>query len=70
MISKMRDFLKRETVLCVSAVCAVLTMFLVPPDGAYPGYIDLRTLCLLACLMAVVAGVQSCGAFQIGRAHV
>ena len=34
LISKMRDFFKRETVLCVSAVCAVLTMFLVPPDGA------------------------------------
>ena len=64
MISRIRTFFKQETVLCVSAVCAVLTMFLVPPDAAYIEYIDLRTLCLLMCLMAVVAGVQSCGAFQ------
>lgn len=35
-----------------------------PPDAAYLGYIDLRVLCLLLCLMAVVAGFQSCGAFQ------
>ena len=57
-------FWKKETVLCVAAVCAVGTMLLVPPDGQYPGYIDLRVLCLLGCLMAVVAGFQSCGAFE------
>ena len=57
-------FVKKEAVLCIAAMCAVLTMFLVPPDGGYPGYIDLRVLCLLLCLMAVVAGFRSCGAFQ------
>lgn len=57
-------FLKQETVLCVAAVCAVLTMFLVPPDGTYPGYIDMRVLCLLFALMAVVAGFQTCGVFR------
>ena len=57
-------FVKKETVLCVAAVCAVITMFFVPPDGAYVGYIDLRVLCLLLCLMAVVAGFQACGAFR------
>ena len=46
------------------ALCALATMVLVPPDAAYLGYIDLRVLCLLLCLMAVVAGFQSCGAFQ------
>ena len=57
-------FVKKEAVLCIAAMCAVLTMFLVPPDVGYPGYIDLRVLCLLLCLMAVVAGFRSCGAFQ------
>ena len=57
-------FVKKEAVLCIAAMCAVLTMFLVPPDGGYPGYIDLRVLCLLLYLMAVVAGFRSCGAFQ------
>lgn len=39
-------------------------MFLVPPDAAYWNYIDFRVLCLLLCLMAVVAGFKSVGAFQ------
>ena len=64
MKTRITAFLKGEAVLCVAVVCAVITMALVPPDGAYIGYIDLRVLCLLLCLMAVVAGVQSCGAFQ------
>ena len=59
------EFFKSETVLCVAALCAVITMFLVPPDGAYLGYIDVRVLCLLLCLMAVVAGFQSCGVFEV-----
>ena len=63
-MAKIWTFIKKEAVLCIAAVCAVLTMLLVPPDGSYPGYIDLRVLCLLLCLMAVVAGFRSCGAFQ------
>ena len=59
------EFFKSETVLCVAALCAVVTMFVVPPDGAYLGYIDVRVLCLLLCLMAVVAGFQSCGVFEV-----
>ena len=64
MLGRIWDCLKKETVLCVAAVCAVITMFFVPPDGTYISYIDLRVLCLLLCLMAVVAGFQSCGAFR------
>ena len=64
MFLRIREFCKREAVLSIAAACAVVTMFLVPPDEAYMEYIDLRVLCLLLCLMAVVAGFQSCGAFQ------
>lgn len=64
MLLRIREFLKKEAVLCIAALCAVATMFLVPPDAEYIAYIDLRVLCLLLCLMAVVAGFQSCGAFQ------
>ena len=46
-MAKIWTFIKKEAVFCIAAVCAVLTMFLVPPDGGYPGYIDLRVLCLL-----------------------
>ena len=64
MMNKVKAFFKAESVLCIAALCAIATMFLVPPDGEYPGYIDLRTLALLMCLMIVVAGVQACGAFR------
>ena len=59
-----KAFIKKETVLFIAACCAVLTMFLVPLDAEYLGYIDFRVLCLLLCLMAVVAGFKSVGAFQ------
>ena len=64
MFPGIRAFFKKEAVLCIAAICAVATMLLVPPDAEYIAYIDLRVLCLLLCLMAVVAGFQSCGAFQ------
>ena len=64
MIKKIREFLAKETVLCVAAVCAIATMFLVPPDIEYLHYIDFRVLCLLLCLMAVVAGLKSIGIFN------
>lgn len=64
MIHKLKDFIAKETVLCVAALCAVLTMFVIPPDMEYLHYIDFRVLCLLLCLMAVVAGLKAIGTFQ------
>lgn len=64
MIRKIKEFFAKETVLCIAAACAVLTMFLVPPDAEYLHYIDFRVLCLLLCLMAVVAGLKDIGTFQ------
>ena len=64
MLPRIKTFFEKETVLCIAAVCAVSTMFFVPPDAAYIGYIDCHVLCLLLCLMAVVEGFQSCGAFR------
>ena len=63
-MEKIKAFIKKETVLCIAALCAIFTMFLVPPDAEYLHYIDFRVLCLLLCLMAVVAGFKSVGAFQ------
>ena len=64
MLERIKSFVKKETVLCVAAVCAVITMFFVPPGPEYIEYIDFRVLCLLMCLMAVVAGFRGEGAFQ------
>ena len=64
-LTKLGGFARREAVLVISLVCALLSMLAVPPDAAYAGYIDLRVLCLLFCLMAVVAGLQQCGLFTV-----
>ena len=63
-LEKIRSFIKKEFVLCVSALLAIVTVFLVPPDKEYLHYIDFRVLCLLMCLMAVVAGLRSIGVFS------
>ena len=56
-------FCRREVVLTVAALLAVVSACLVPPDAGYLDYIDWRTLSLLFCLMAVMAGLQRLGVF-------
>jgi len=63
-MKQIKSFFKKEAVLCIAALCAAATMFVIPPDREYLGYIDFRVLCLLLSLMAVVAGFKSVGAFQ------
>lgn len=64
MILRIKEFIKKEAVLCIAALCALATMLAVPPDVQYLHYIDWRVLCLLLSLMGVVAGFKSQGAFQ------
>lgn len=59
----MRDFFKKEPILCIAALAALLSCLAVPPDAAYLGYIDFRTLALLWALMLVVAGLRNAGLF-------
>lgn len=63
-LNKLVDFIKKEAVLCVALILAVLSAFLVLPDKEYLDYIDFRTLAVLLCLMAVMAGLQGLGTFQ------
>ncbi len=65
MLLKIKEFLKKEIVFTISLFCAVCTMFAVAPDKEYIGYIDLRVLCLLFSLMAVIAGFKSIGLFRL-----
>lgn len=58
-------FLKKETVLCISGILALISCFIIPPSAAYADYIDFRVLILLFCLMLVVAGIRQTGAFTV-----
>ncbi len=57
-------FVRREAVLCISLAAALISMIFIPPDEGYLGYVDWSTLGILFCLMAVVKGFDSTGAFS------
>ena len=58
------SFARRDVVLTIAILLAVLSAFFVPPSPAYLSYIDWDTLCLLFSLMAVMKGFQQEGFFQ------
>lgn len=64
-MKKIITFVKKETVLCISGVLAVISCFIVPPSHAYAEYIDFRVLIILFCLMLVVAGIRKSGIFTV-----
>ena len=64
MKQKILEFMKKEVVLVVATVLAILSAFIVPPTSAYWDYIDWHVLELLLCLMTVMAGLQKCGLFD------
>lgn len=65
---KIIEFIKKETILIIAAILAVISAFFVPPDRTYFSYIDFRVLGILLSLMIVMAGFQKNGLFDtIGR---
>ena len=64
MKEKIISFIKKEVVLVVATVLAIISAFVVPPSMKYMDYIDWHVLELLLCLMAVMAGLQRCGLFD------
>ena len=64
-MSKIFTFLKKEIVLTVSFVLAIISMIFVTPNEKYFDYIDFRTLGLLFSLMTVMAGFNKMGVFKV-----
>jgi len=62
---KILKFLKNDIILTAAALLAVISAFIVPPDMKYIEYMNLPVLVLLFCLMIVVAGFKSAGAFDV-----
>ncbi|MEE1295860.1 MAG: SLC13 family permease [Bifidobacterium sp.] len=63
------SFLRSETILTVATLLAIISCFIVPPDGEYGGYVHVSTISQLCCLMLVVVGLQRVGVFRsIGAA--
>ncbi|MCR4717952.1 MAG: citrate transporter [Lachnospiraceae bacterium] len=64
MMKKIVNFVKKETVLTVSWILAISSMFLIKPDSRYISYIDFKTLASLWSLMLVVAAFTDLGTFD------
>ena len=58
-------FVKQNIVLCIAALAAAVTCFLVPPDAAYLDYFDWKTLACLFMTLAVVCALRNIKFFTI-----
>lgn len=56
---------KKNVVFCVAAAAAVITACFVPPDEAYLGYFDWKTLACLFLTLAVVCALRNIKFFTI-----
>ncbi|MBD5529036.1 MAG: citrate transporter [Lachnospiraceae bacterium] len=63
-MEKIAGFIKKEAVLCIALLLALISTFVILPDREYVGYIDFRTLAILFSLMSVMAGLQKIGLFR------
>ena len=58
-LSHIGAFIKKNAVLCVAVLAALITSFIVPPDKAYLEYFDWKTLTCLFCVLAVVCAFKN-----------
>ena len=62
---KIFAFLRKNIVMVIALFAAAVTSFIVPPDKAYLGYFDLKTLTCLFCVLAVVCALKNVRFFYI-----
>lgn len=60
-----RAFIKKNTVLFIAMCAAVITSVIIPPDKAYLGYVDLKTMACLFGTLAVVCALKNIRFFAI-----
>lgn len=65
-----REIVRKDPVLVVAVVLAVISCAAVPPDAAYAEYVDLRTIGMLFSLMTIMAGLSRLGVFRIACRHL
>ena len=58
-------FAKKNVVMCVAFLAAVITSVIVPPDAEYVSYFDPKTLTCLFCVLAVVCALKNISFFYV-----
>ena len=59
------SWVRKNAVLCIAILAAIVTSLIVPPDAAYLDYFDLKTLSCLFCTLAVVCALKNIRFFTI-----
>lgn len=63
--SSIGRFIKKNTVMCIALLAAIITSFIVPIDKQYIGYFDYKTLTCLFCVLAVVCALKNINFFYM-----
>ena len=61
----MHAFIKKNMVMVIALLAAAITSIIIPPDRAYLGYFDLKTLTCLFCVLAVVCALKNINFFYM-----
>lgn len=68
---RLMQLLRRHWMLGAAAFVALVSMLFVPPDGAYLGYFDWKTIGCLFCVLAVASAMRNAGVFDwVARAAI
>ena len=62
---RLGGFLRKNLVMVIAMVAAIVTCFFVPPDAKYLDYFDVKTLTCLFCVLAVVCALKNINFFYM-----
>lgn len=68
--NKLFTFLKKNFIVVVSVIAALITCFIVPPDKEYLSYINYKTIFCFFALMILVVAIQNTKVFKIMSAAI
>ena len=58
-------FVKKNAVVCIALLAAIITSIIIPVDKEYLGYFDYKTLTCLFCVLAVVCALKNINFFYM-----
>ena len=64
-MNRVITFISKNIVMFIAFTAALITSFIIPPDGKYAGYFDFKTLTCLFCVLAVVCALKNINFFYI-----
>jgi len=64
-LERLVSFIKKNAVMFIAMLAALITCMIVPPDKEYLGYFDVKTLTCLFCVLAVVCALKNVNFFYM-----